>query len=780
MEDASETSMNRIWDILLKNFAAFSTTWSTQFFIDALDEMWTKPVPGIYISDFMKKIDIPISAQTEHFRRPNVSLKQFLTNDDRLLKIISFNQILQLLDDKLVIGDDCKKNIPKYYVPRHIPKILLNAKAIDEIENDLFIFVYKSINKSAHLRFKKKTIDLEKYLLLKKKKNIDISVSCTDQFFSSFSDNLVILARYTCTEEQFQEVCSINQFKNCHHVKMIDDETIEWIQSRGSIRRLRQYQLDFEDFKTDQFVQDVDVLYHFNNKVNMIVANPGMGKTVTTEVLKSICPSSHWVITISLNYHAKFFEVNHSNTEVLQYFLNIENKHYLAGEAAKVFFSNKKVLFLWDSFDELPRNCVESVISTIKNLSSDGYLQWIFTRHSSKEFLEDTFDVFALTLTQFSPQNQHDYIYNHLKEKYEDEEKIQNIIYKINEINSLTSNYLDYSGTPLHIHMMVQIFINNLQIQTDKITTVTGMYQEFIQGKFDCMFKKAEADLENYHMQQIQEQFKRAQLSLYKIASLKASFDEEIFATLSLNCNQLLEELSESEDGLGLIIGVNDYQKPVFVHKSYEEFLTALWLSENHRKHQDLITTWFQERYTNIRLMFDMLLAQNSPPHLAVLHRNLNTLEKVKDDIANCKDIAGRTALHVAAAWGRRHPLIKTAKKANSRVVEEDEVCLTILKFLLEHNSNPLDKDQMLQLDSFQYADETLSLAAIDLMLTAKRIDMQRLKNCNHIPTLLHYAVKFSYNSILESIDDIPYIEYKHKRGKVTFLQHAAEANNVQ
>jgi hypothetical protein len=51
------------------------------------------------------------------------------------------------------------------------------------------------------------------------------------------------------------------------------------------------------------------------------------------------------------------------------------------------------------------------------------------------------------------------------------------------------------------------------------------------------MFEKAEADPENYYMQQIREQYVDVQLPLYEIAAVKASFEEELLCNLNLNCD---------------------------------------------------------------------------------------------------------------------------------------------------------------------------------------------------------------------------------------------------
>jgi hypothetical protein len=250
-------------------------------------------------------------------------------------------------------------------------------------------------------------------------------------------------------------------------------------------------------------------------------------------------------------------------------------------------------------------------------------LQWIFSRENLKDCLESAFNTLALTLTKFSQEDQYNYVYSTVKEENENEEEVKEIVNKLNDgiTKSLRCGYLDYSGVPLQIHMMVEIFKRNLAEPNElQLVSLTETYEEFIEGKFDYLFKKADADLENYDVQEFRDQFRNRMLPQYESAALKALFDEEVLSNLHLDCDSILEELSESEDILGLIVGLNSDKKSVFIQKSYEEFLAALWLSRNYQNHKYLMLLLFQKDYRNTRLMFDMLLVKNSSVHLAVLY----------------------------------------------------------------------------------------------------------------------------------------------------------------
>jgi hypothetical protein len=224
--------------------------------------------------------------------------------------------------------------------------------------------------------------------------------------------------------------------------------------------------------------------------------------------------------------------------------------------------------------------------------------------------------------------------------------------------------------------------------------------------------------------------------------------------------------------------------------------------------------------------MFDMLLAKNSSVHLAVLYRNLDIMEEHEDEIVDCRDVAG-SVLDLACSWGRRHPLVKTITSSTEvdvyqgvykqslfnsvkncfpgyeifQEVEidknlfspaipgeifivgeivnciegEDESFLKMLLFLLEHKCNSLDQDKLLNWSAFQYADESLCLAALNQLVKYDHISLNSLQIFNHIPTILSYSTVFFYNDLVELIDDIPYVEY----GRSSLLQVAVEGDNL-
>jgi hypothetical protein len=202
--------------------------------------------------------------------RLSILLKELLQIDESLVNTITIEEIVLMLDGTFLIGDDCKKHFPKYYVPRQVPKILINNEIIDELD-DLFVVSYSDDVDNIYTNFCVNTVDINKYLLLKPQ-GASISYK-SKQFSASYLVNIeekeqvmnskfVILAKGGCPKEQFDEICLMNSTKNCHHVHFIDNQIFEWMESRGSINEIQNYQLNSKELKSKDFVPDSDVFTH--------------------------------------------------------------------------------------------------------------------------------------------------------------------------------------------------------------------------------------------------------------------------------------------------------------------------------------------------------------------------------------------------------------------------------------------------------------------------------------------------------------------------------------
>ncbi|EFA03074.1 uncharacterized protein LOC103314642 [Tribolium castaneum] len=712
--------------------------------------------------------DLRLLEETQIYKELRVSLQgrvtvniEQLTNVDRVL----FGKMVQMEDSDFLIGENCAKNLPKCYVNRRVPKHLLTAPFIDTLETDLFIISGLGAKKQL---CNATTCNLDKYLILKQ----------NDEHFST----KCVLTTDSCSKQQFQLICQLNRSKNCHHLQINCDGRIEWMETHGNIHRLRPYlEKEFDD---SDYVRDVDVLSYFTNKINIICGDPGLGKSVFLNFMSYKCLEKCWILRINLNDHTTFFKGEHSLEETLQYFVESQSKDEFVKNVICAFLLEKNVIFLWDGFDEVPSTCVPFAISIIKKLAAEEYRQWISARSNTRYFLENTFSVLSLTIAHFNEEEQKEYIYNNLKNKF-DGEKIEEMTATLDEImkSSLLCGCFNYTGVPLHIHMMMEIFLKNPQkyMQGVKIFSLADIYQEFIEGKFTYFFQRAKVKNDNPLMQKIQQQFQNTRLLQYEIAALKASFDDETFSTLDQDCGTFLKEI-EARDNVSLIVGFSDEKKPIFTHKTYEEFLAASWLSKNCRNYPHLREILFEENYKNIRLMFDLILARDSPVHVAVIYRNLAVLETYQGEVLKCRDLGGRTALQLACSWGNENPPVKIEHSVifvedNDEYSVPEDKNVKIVEFL--RKSDPFEKDNF-GWDAVDYCNKTFGLGSLEVILSQHRVELSRMNNFKNLD-FLYYSVKYNYRNLFNQLQNYPYFEIKVNGSEPrTLLQFAVQMNRLE
>jgi hypothetical protein len=149
-----------------------------------------------------------------------------------------------MLDDRFVLDCDYKKIFPKHYVARFVPKILINIDALKKVD-DLFVVVCGDNTEIVKVELERlNTVDLNKYLLL------DLSINTNRRvpkpLFSSSRPNQdknvdkFVIVIDICTADQFQQICSINEDKNCHYVRFGDVRKVGWVRSGGNIGRVQQ------------------------------------------------------------------------------------------------------------------------------------------------------------------------------------------------------------------------------------------------------------------------------------------------------------------------------------------------------------------------------------------------------------------------------------------------------------------------------------------------------------------------------------------------------------
>jgi ankyrin repeat protein len=73
---------------------------------------------------------------------------------------------------------------------------------------------------------------------------------------------------------------------------------------------------------------------------------------------------------------------------------------------------------------------------------------------------------------------------------------------------------------------------------------------------------------------------------------------------------------------------VTDDNQAIFNHQTYAEYFACAWLKNNLDKVSLLQDDLFTKKNQNLKFIFDIMLAENSALHLAVIYRHTDLVLK--------------------------------------------------------------------------------------------------------------------------------------------------------
>ncbi|RZC42084.1 Ankyrin repeat domain containing protein, partial [Asbolus verrucosus] len=659
-----------------------------------------------------------------------ITLKELGAYDSKITGVFRVSQLLQIaLDDSFNIGEDLEE-LPSTYIPRSIPKVLLNFDVIDGLNESTLLLSCKKQSKTVQGKFKKRII----------------KITCNLAAVENSKKHYIY-----GTEDEFtqNEIGKFIEGKaTTHHFRVIDSSKLQWLNSNRNIKELKQYQR----VNTAEFLNESEIDDHFQNNVKILTSHTGGGKTSLLNRIKNRSPPDCLVIKMNLKEHSDGFRSKQDLEKlwdyVVQFTANGRGYNDFEREIANNF-DKKKIIILWDGFDELRYDSRRFFIDCVKKFRLVGVKQWISSKNHFRKILEDTFDVFTITMLPFFEAEQSYYIQERtgVKDAKVMEEFFRNVYILDNS---------EYLGVPLQLYILTNIFNRNPEA-LKTILTLTDMCRDFIDGKYTHYLKKTKYDAD--FLGDLIEESKDHRLEQYKVAALKTHMPE-YFDTLSLkNSAKFVEDIKKG-DFLGLIIKTNEDGSVTFEHNIFGEYLCALWCSQNRFQLPKHI---FHEKHRNIKFMLDLLLADNRPIFVKILYKKF-------EDLAGCevvKDSAGRSPLHVICTYGQRHPLLTKKTSTDKCLVEMDRVESIEsdpedLKLALNHlksRCNSSERDDLFGWTPYNYADQSLSLGLIEVLGGELDSILPNLQNYKDPTSVLYYSTKFNYPNLFNAITQIPYFE---------------------
>ncbi|XP_063924823.1 uncharacterized protein LOC135138749 [Zophobas morio] len=554
-----------------------------------------------------------------------IKLVTAIEKNEEIFKHVTVEKLLEMANGPYHI-DGQKEVFPNLYIDRYLSVNIIDTKYLENVDRNTVIILNCEGN-SQQLKLPKKhiLIDTEGFL------------STTD--LKIFDNPIFIRSEKNCSDSDFQKICSKGPAsKTVHCFKLLNDQNLELIRSKGSVNELRNYKVAS---KNENEIWSSE----FCNNVNLITADPGMGKTELTKSLKNNCCARYWTVILSAQDVMSFFKNSQKSEKSadLQFETFILNEKYrdLAGLDREFFtmcLKKRNVVYVWDALDEIFTQYLNGTLDFILMLSQKGFIQWVTARQHLRSSLEEKFDTLSVGINQLTEVEQEDYIKKRLNNFIKPVD-MKPVIDKIKSTFAFTK-HLDILGIPLQIYMLTEILLQNkkqyLELLKNKFL-LTDMYHYFIEGKFKFFYGDKVNVTDPFSKEEVRKKIEE-KLKQYEKLAFKAIFPEDVLKQLKIDYSQDIDSVSEDFATVGIVTGVQN-GIPQFAHASFAEYFVALYFVKNFGMVRKDV--FFDQKYNNVRFFFDMLTGKNSPVHIAILYRNFDEVENFDDKIIKRKDECG-------------------------------------------------------------------------------------------------------------------------------------------
>ncbi|XP_063925148.1 uncharacterized protein LOC135139015 [Zophobas morio] len=698
-----------------------------------------------------------------------LNLMDICGGNEKCLKNIVVNGLLGMIDSPCLIDGE-KEVLPNPYIERYLSLNVIDIKYLQHVNRNTVVILDGADSSN----------EIEKLpnIIMR---NIDDYLN--EPEYRTSDDPIFIISKNQCSESEFEKICSKTpKSKTVHYFKFLKNNILEWVRSKGDVGDLQNYKLTNHSKIENEFWS-----CEFKKSINLVVGDPGMGKTELTKSLKNKCSSKFWTVLVSPQEVNLFFKQSEEckvsdHVNLFEKFV-LDTKYQSLRRLDKVFFKlcsdQARVFYVWDALDEISTKYLEDVSDLIVLLSEKGFIQWVTSRKHLKSFLEKKFNTFSLNISQFNQHEQEDYIRKRL-DSIVSTDKIEGAVQKIKSSFAFIK-HVDILGIPLQIFMLTEIVLQNdnyLKLLGDS-WRLTDLYHYFIEVKFKIFFQnKLSLNFQDSKFKRMFNNHKEKILTHYEKLAVNVIFlDCE-----DIKCQEDIDRTSYEYESIGIITGLQS-NTPLFLHASFAEYLTAVYFSKNFQVIPG--DKFFDRKYDNVRFFFDMLLAKNSPVHISVLYRNFGTLKGYDEDILTSKDDGERSVLHLICSWGQRHPRLRVTSSKIDRnlfshftsvlvnkifflsnirtvryTVDDPEFPATSLEtreyldavLRLCSKCNISEPDGLFKLTPFSYAQVSESLGVELELLQSEMLQTEQLySDCDRI-NILYYSSMFGYEKAIKTV----------------------------
>jgi ankyrin repeat protein len=467
------------------------------------------------------------------------------------------------------------------------------------------------------------------------------------------------------TEEEFNEKCSQNaQMKTVHYLIQdeINQNQFKWQKSNGPISTLKKYLIMNKE--CEESIEEKEIFHKNNDKVLIISAEPGMGKSLILDHFTQNSSAENFFIKIILytctkTLSATNFKEKLQNREddliefVLKSLLNKNDEQEIS--LLKHLAKKEKLILMFDGLDEVT-DYKEQVLQLIDALNRDCKLKKILitTRNHLREKLEDHFNTFSFDLNNFDSEDQKNFLVKYWRSinKLNQErptsanklmQSAQDLIKRIKSISSENLNQL--IGIPLQTKMLADIYFEKVKNKEDFsnliLTNIAELYNEFIESKIKIQFERTN---NNIKIEQLSKQFKKyfdeSKKEFYsdhaKLSSL-ILFEENSKNKIDLEFDE--EDQVKAILDYGIIVAFKN-GIPTFLHQSFAEFFLAQKslqnIREQNKRDKELEQILRDERHFLIRKFLNDLIENHENQREQQGENRYEEKEDFNQEIENC------------------------------------------------------------------------------------------------------------------------------------------------
>jgi ankyrin repeat protein len=670
--------------------------------------------------------------------RKETTLEELIDSCIKIREHIGAKEILQMLQGKFLIGQ-ATESLPSFYINRTVS---CKVETIDAFLDAAFFMKHLAL-----VKFDGKVKKIQNAI---RKRNINV-VDVYDYLKSTQISNepTIISTNEECSKQLLQDISEKSDNKSVVYLRISENDGFLII----SIEE--------------------NQIHCLTRQINILCADPGMGKTTMLKKLRDECDSMFWTIDVELKSHNKFFKIEHDVDELLNHFIK-RNENIFSTHIRNVFRSNKKIYFFFDGLDQVERSCVDNVLHSVNRLSAKGFHVWISSRKNLKRKLEGHLGKVAMDIEEVEEEQQKFYIKNRLKEEY-NPEQIEYLISKIFNRFDNDSN-CHVLGKVLQLYIISQNILDDKELRrqmTEHTFVFTKMYDLFFSGRVKHNRDKVASNNTYLLMTEVEDI-----LEIYELLAVHSVFGEEYFEKLNLDRRRVrrcLQEIKTNKDPLGIVTKVNDEGKAVFEQFTYGEYFAARFFANNFDKARLIREELFSNGHKNLMMILSVILAEDNPLHLAVIYRNVDQIAKYIDH-KNVHDKAGRNPLHLATFIEPRCVDRQSSRTEVSIDTGEYLTNIDILKKMIKYNY--ADSDELFQWTALEYAFGNKSFVTVEIILKRYKFSNQQLHQytkiaINHNDNILFFCLTHGCRKLLSSIhENSDKIKNYFKQIPVTIIQH--------